>query len=87
MPPRTTKQSTTVATPVAKSTKLTKAEVLKEFPEFKGFVFDGLTDYNRVAQVIGSRNPKYVWPIVNALEEKSTEVPPKLGRLIAKLEK
>lgn len=67
---------------------LTKAEVLKEFPEFKGFQLDGVSDYNRVSQVIGSRNPKHVWPIINALEDKAkTVVSPKLGRLIAKLEK
>lgn len=83
MPPRT--KQTTVATPVAKTTKLTKAEVLKEFPEFKGFHFDGVTDYNRVAQVIGSRNPTYVWPIINALEKDKEEASPKLSRLLAKL--
>ena len=63
--------------------KLTKADVIAEFPELKGFEPDGSTDFDRVSKIIGSRNPKIVWAVVNAL--KAEESSPKLSRLMAKL--
>ena len=61
-------------------TTLTKAQVLKEFPELTDFVPNGANDFNIVAEAIGSRNPNYVWPIVNAFKVKA-EVSKKLSKL------
>lgn len=68
--------------------RLTYKEVIKELPELKDFELDGSTDFTRIARVVGSRNPKVVWAIINALE-KPEEAPAKPGltRLMAKLEK
>lgn len=63
--------------------KLTKADVIAEFSELKGFEPDGSTDFDRVSKIIGSRNPKIVWAVVNAL--KAETISPKLSRLMAKL--
>ena len=63
--------------------KLTKADVVAEFEELKGFEPDGSTDFARVAKIIGSRNPKIVWAVINAL--KAEESSPKINRLMAKL--
>ena len=63
--------------------KLTKADVIAEFKELKGFEPDGSTDFDRVAKVIGSRNPKIVWAIINALKAEASS--PQLSRLMAKL--
>ena len=52
-------------------TTLTKAQVLKAFPELKDFTPNGENDFNIVAEVIGSRNPNHVWPIVNAFKAKA----------------
>ena len=46
--------------------QLTVDKIEKIFPEMKGFEPDGSTDFNRVAAVIGSRDPKLVWACVNA---------------------
>ena len=63
--------------------KLTKADVIAEFKELKDFEPDGSTDFDRVSKVIGSRNPKIVWAIVDALRAGASS--PKLSRLMAKL--
>ena len=63
--------------------KLTKADVIAEFQELKGFEPDGSTDFDRVSKIIGSRNPKIVWAVVNALRAETSS--PKLSRLTAKL--
>ena len=63
--------------------KLTKADVIAEFKELKDFEPDGSTDFDRVSKVIGSRNPKIVWSIINALSAETSS--PKLSRLMAKL--
>ena len=65
--------------------KLTRADVIAEFKELKDFEADGSTDFERISKVIGSRNPKIVWAIVNALKTEATQVSPKLSRLMAKL--
>lgn len=59
---------------------LTKAQVLKEFPELKGFVPNGANDFNIVAEVIETRNPTQVWAVVNAFKAKP-KVSKKLERL------
>ena len=63
--------------------KLTKADVIAEFPELKGFEQDGSTDFDRVSKIIGSRNPKIVWAVVNAFRAEASS--PALSRLMAKL--
>jgi hypothetical protein len=63
--------------------KLTKADVIAEFNELKDFEPDGSTDFDRVSKIIGSRNPKIVWAVVNALRAETSS--PKLSRLMAKL--
>jgi hypothetical protein len=63
--------------------KLTKADVIAEFKELNGFEPDGSTDFDRVSKIIGSRNPKIVWAVVNALRAETSS--PKLSRLMAKL--
>ena len=63
--------------------KLTKADVIAEFKELKDFEPDGSTDFDRVSKIIGSRNPKIVWTMVNALSAETSS--PKLSRLMAKL--
>ena len=56
--------------------------VIKEFPELKDFTANGADDFNTIADVIGSRNPNHVWPILNALTKGATRTPsPKLARL------
>ena len=62
---------------------LTKADVIAEFKELKDFEPDGSTDFDRVSKIIGSRNPKIVWAVVNALRADISS--PKLSRLMAKL--
>lgn len=59
---------------------LTAEQVLSLYPELEGFARDGQTDFNRVAKIIGSKNPKVVWAIINSLDQG-----PKDDRL-AKLE-
>ena len=63
--------------------RLTKADVIAEFKELKDFEPDGSTDFDRVSKIIGSRNPKIVWAVVNALRAEISS--PKLSRLMAKL--
>lgn len=46
--------------------KLTIGQIEKIYPEMKGFELDGSTDFNRCAEIIGSRDPKIVWACVNA---------------------
>ena len=66
--------------------KLTRNEIVKEFPELEGVELNGSSDFNTVAEVIGSRNPKLVWACINALAVKA-KPSPKVNRLLAKLEK
>jgi hypothetical protein len=57
-------------------------EVVKVFPELKGFESDGSTDFERISAVLGSRNPNHVWPVLNALTAGVKRTPsPKLARL------
>ena len=63
--------------------RLTKADVIAEFKELKDFEPDGSTDFDRVSKIIGSRNPKVVWAVINALRVEA--ISPKLSRLMAKL--
>lgn len=46
--------------------KLTTAQIEKIYPEMKGFEPDGSTDFSRVAEIIGTRDPNLVWACVNA---------------------
>lgn len=59
---------------------LTKARVLKEFPELTNFVPNGANDFNIVAEVMETRNPTQVWAVVNAFKAKP-KVSKKLERL------
>ena len=57
-------------------------EVVKAFPELKGFESDNSTDFDRISAVLGSRNPNHVWPVLNALTAGVKRAPnPKLARL------
>ena len=57
-------------------------DVVKAFPELKGFEPDNSTDFDRIAMVLGSRNPNHVWPVLNALTAGVKRTPsPKLARL------
>ena len=49
---------------------LNAEEVLSIYPELKGFTLDGQSDFNRIAAVIGSKDPNIVWAIVNSLKQK-----------------
>jgi len=49
------------------SVRLTRTEVLDAFPALAEFQPDGLTDFSRVSAIIGSNNPRLVWPIINGL--------------------
>ena len=67
--------------------KLTKKKIQKEFPELKGFKPNGKDDFDTVATIVGSRNPKLVWAIVNAFKkEEKKETSPAIQRLLAMLE-
>ena len=56
--------------------------IIKEFPELKDFVPNGSDDFDRIAVVLGSRNPNHVWPVLNGLARGTTRAPsPKLARL------
>ena len=46
---------------------LTAEQVLRIYPELKGFVSDGTTDFNRIAAVVGSREADLVWAVKRAL--------------------
>ena len=46
--------------------QLTREQIEKIYPEMKKFVPDGTTDFRRVSEVIGSRDPNIVWACVNA---------------------
>lgn len=46
--------------------KLTVGQIEKIYPEMKGFEPDGSTDFARVAEIIGTRDPNVVWACVNA---------------------
>jgi len=48
------------------SNKLTVTQIEKIYPEMRGFEPDGSTDFSRVAEIIGTRDPKVVWACVNA---------------------
>ena len=62
--------------------KITYAQATKAFPELKTIKLDGATDFDTVSDVINSRNPTYVWPIVNALKSRmNSMVSPALTRL------
>lgn len=56
------------------SVKLSVEKIEKIFPELKGFEPDGSTDFNRVAEIIGSRDPNLVWACVNAYSRPSARV-------------
>ena len=70
-------------------TKLTVDKIEKIFPEMKGFEPDGSTDFNRVAAVIGSRDPKLVWACVNAYSRPCVRAADaaRIGRLKALMSK
>ena len=54
--------------------KLTIGQIEKIYPEMKGFEPDGSTDFNRVSEIIGSRDPKLVWACVNAYSRPAARV-------------
>jgi len=62
--------------------KITYVQATKAFPELKNIKLNGATDFDTVANVIGSRNPNYVWPIVNAITSRmKSMVSPTLANL------
>lgn len=67
---------------------LTVKMIVKEFPALEGFSPNGSSDFNTVAEVLGSRNPKLVWAVINAFakEAKKQGVSPAISRLMAKLD-
>ena len=59
-------------------------QVVKEFPELKNLELDGSNDFNKIAEVIGSRNPNHVWPIRDCLAKGERQAAsPKLARLFS----
>lgn len=66
--------------------KFDYSHVVKEFPELKDFASDGKTDFNRIAEVIGSREAAVVWGIHNALvgPKVTRAQADRLARLIGK---
>jgi hypothetical protein len=67
--------------------KLSYEVVIKELPELKDFALDGQTDFTRISRVVGSKNPKLVWGIINALEGGPVKANPAVSRLMGLLEK
>jgi hypothetical protein len=62
--------------------KITYVQATKAFPKLKQVKLNGSTDFNTVAEIIGSRNPNYVWPIVNAITSRmSSMTSPALAKL------
>lgn len=55
--------------------KLTIDQIEKIYPELKlnGFVPDGTTDFSRMAEIIGTRDPNIVWACVNAYSRPSAK--------------
>ena len=46
--------------------KLDTAQIEKIYPEAKGFVPNRTTDFDRMAEILGSRDPQLVWACINA---------------------
>ena len=46
--------------------KLSIEQIEKIYPEAKDFVPNGTTDFSRMAEILGSRDPSLVWACVNA---------------------
>ena len=46
--------------------KLSIEQIEKIYPECKGFAPNGTTDFDRMAEIIGSRDPQLVWACINA---------------------
>lgn len=69
------------------SLTIDKVELI--YPELKGFVPNGTTDFSTVANIIGSKRPSDVWPIVNLYgsPRRTAAETARLGRLRALLEK
>jgi endonuclease/exonuclease/phosphatase family metal-dependent hydrolase len=61
-------------------------DVLSSYSELKGFESDGKTDFNRIADVVGSKNPDVVWGIYRALTSPrvTRAQSDRLNRLVAK---
>ena len=47
----------------------TVEQITEAIPELKGFKPDGKTDFDTVAGLVGSRNPKDIWPIIDAFKK------------------
>ena len=65
---------------------LTYADVKKEFPNVTSIQLDGRSDFDQVAKLISSRNPKIVWAVINCIRaETKPKSSPKVDRLLALL--
>lgn len=49
---------------------ITYAKLSKSFPGIKQVKLNGTSDFNTVAGILGTRNPKYVWPAVNCIQQR-----------------
>lgn len=58
-------------------------DLLNLYPALANVTLDGTNDFNEVASVIGTRNPKLVWAVVNELRKPKAD--PKLDQLKALL--
>jgi len=47
----------------------TVAQIIEAIPELAGFKPDGKTDFDTVAGLVGTRNPKDIWPIIDAFKK------------------
>ena len=54
--------------------KLGVAQIEEIYPEAKGFVPNGTTDFDRMAEILGSRDPQLVWACVNAYSRPAARV-------------
>ena len=56
-------------------------ELFKLYPSLKSVELDGQTDFNQVAECLGTRNPRLVWDVVNRLSQAKPATDPKLDQL------
>lgn len=47
----------------------TVAQIIEAIPELADFKPDGKTDFDIVESIIGTRNPKDIWPIIDAFKK------------------
>lgn len=66
--------------------KLKLSELVKLYPELSDFTLDGKTDFNKISDIIGSKNPKMIWPVIDTIaagqKPKATAQQTKLAALL-----